>query len=77
MSPERLICCGKGLNESFVIGLAFQVGGREGLGSVDAVLDRQPNEHDAIADAIERSPPETTERFEHWVPDFTDDFGRL
>jgi hypothetical protein len=60
-----------------MIALAFQVGGCGWLWSADAVVDRQPYEHDATADAIKRSPQETTHRFEHRVADFADDFGWL
>jgi hypothetical protein len=60
-----------------MIGLAFQVGRCGWFRPEDAVVDRQPNEHNAIADAIERSPPETTDCFEDRVRDFADDFGRL
>jgi hypothetical protein len=42
----------KGSYQSLMIGLAFQVGGSRRLWSIDAVVDRQPNEHKAIADAI-------------------------
>jgi hypothetical protein len=46
-----------------VIGLAFQVGGCGGLRLVDVILDRQPYEHKAFADAIERSSPHATHPF--------------
>jgi hypothetical protein len=57
-----------------MIGLAFQVGGCGWFWSVDAVIDRQQNEHNAIAaDAIEGSPPQTTYSFKYRVRDFADD----
>jgi hypothetical protein len=57
----------KGPDQPLVIGLALQVGGCGRLGPGDAVVDRQPNQHNAIADVIGRSPPQTTHRFEHRV----------
>ena len=47
------------------------------LRSEDAVVDRQPYEHNAIADSIEHLPPDTTDRFEHRVSDLPDDLGCL
>jgi hypothetical protein len=70
---DRLTRRWKGPYQSLVIGLAFQVGGGGRFWSEDAVVDRQPHEHDAIADAIERAPPEATARFDHRVSDFADD----
>lgn len=60
-----------------LIDLALDVRGGRWLSAVDAVVDRQPDEHKAIADAIERSPTETTRRFKHWVRDFADDLRWL
>ena len=74
---SRLTDRWKGPDQPLVIGLALQVGGCHWLRPADTVIDRQSHQDEATADPIERSPPETTERFEHWVPDFTDDFGRL
>jgi hypothetical protein len=69
---------GKSLtNQPLTLSRAFQVGGCGRLGSEDAILDRQPHEHNAIEEAVERPPPETTDRFEHLVRDFADDFGRM
>jgi hypothetical protein len=67
----------KGPDQPLVIGLTFQVGGCGWLWPEDAVVDQQPYERNAIADAIECSPPETTDGFEHWVRDFTDDLRWL
>src|SRR5271155_4962647 len=44
--------CGKYSDQPLVIGFALQVGGRRWLRPVDAVVDRQPYEHKAIAEAI-------------------------
>jgi hypothetical protein len=44
-----------------VLGLSLKVGGCGWLRSMDAIEDRKPYEHDAIADAIKGSPPETTQ----------------
>jgi hypothetical protein len=74
---DRLTCRWKGPYQPLVIGLAFQVGGGGRFWSEDAVMDRQPYEHDAIADAIERPPPETTHRFELRVVDLPNDLGWL
>jgi hypothetical protein len=60
-------------DQPLVIGLSFQVGGCRRLRSEDAVVDRQPYEHDATTDGIECSPPETTDGFEHQVVDLPDD----
>jgi hypothetical protein len=60
-----------------VIGLVLQVGGYRRFWSVDSVANRQPNEPNAIADPIERSPPETTDCFKRPFLDLPDDFGRL
>ena len=62
-------------NGLLVIGIAYQVGGYGWLRPVDAVLDRQSNEHNATAHPIERSPPKTPHRFEHRVRDLADDLG--
>ena len=62
-------------NESLVIGLAFQVGGYRWLSPEDAVKGRQPDEHNAIADLIESSPPETPHCFERRVRDLANDLG--
>jgi hypothetical protein len=66
-----------GPNEPFVIGLAFQVGWCRRFRPVDAVVDREPNEPRATADAIERSPPETTHGFGHRDGDPPDDLAWL
>ena|SRR5438309_7532 len=58
--------------QQLVIGLAFQIGECGWLGSDDAVVDRQFYEDKATADAIKRSPPETTHRFECRVVDLAD-----
>jgi hypothetical protein len=60
-----------------MIVLTYQVGACRRFWSVDSVMDREPDEHNPIADAIERSPPETTDRFEHGVLHLPDDLGRL
>jgi hypothetical protein len=44
---------------------------------MDALEYRQPQEHNAIADAIERSAKEPTNYFERPVLDFADDLGWL
>jgi len=56
-----------------MIGLAPKVGGRGRFRPVDAVNDRQPYDHDETTDAIERPPPQTTDRFDQWVVDLADD----
>jgi hypothetical protein len=45
-----------------IVGLAVVVGGSRWLSPEDALKDPQPGDHNPIADAIERSPPETTGR---------------
>jgi hypothetical protein len=65
----------KGPDQPLVIGLALQVGGCERFWSVYAVIDRQPHDHEQIADAIQRTPSETTRRFEHRVIDLANDLG--
>jgi hypothetical protein len=60
-----------------VIGLAFQIGGCGRSGPKMRIVDRQPNEHEEVTDAIECSPPETTDCFENRVCDFADDLGWL
>jgi len=60
-------------DQPLVIALAFQVGGCGWLRPAFAVEDRQPYEHNAVADAIERSPPETPDRFERRVLHLPDD----
>jgi hypothetical protein len=55
-----LTCHWRGPDQPLVIDLAFLVGGCHWLRPGDAVVDRQPNQQNAIADPIERSPPETT-----------------
>ena len=74
---HRLTDHWKGPDQPLVIGLAFQVGGCGWLWSVDAVEDRQPHDQKEIADAIERSPRETTDCFEHRVVDLPDDLRLL
>jgi hypothetical protein len=74
---DRFFCRWKGPHQPIIIGLSFQVGGCVWRWSEDAIVDRQPNEHNAIADAIERSPPETTDCVEHRVRDFADDLRWL
>ena len=44
---------------------------------IDAVVDGQPFEHDAIAEAIERSPPEARDCSERRVLHLPDDFWWL
>ena len=54
----------KGADKPLVIFLALQFAGGDRFWFVDTVVDQQPNEHHAIANTIERSPPQTTHRFE-------------
>jgi hypothetical protein len=74
---DRFACRGKGPYERFVVGLALKVGECGLLRSMYAVEDRQPQEHEETADAIERSPPETTHRFEDRVVHLPDNLGWL
>jgi hypothetical protein len=74
---DRFVRCGEGANEPLVIGLALQVGCCRRFSLEDAFTDGQPNDHNAIADSIECSPPETTDCFEHRVRDFADDLRWL
>jgi hypothetical protein len=60
-----------------VIGLAFQVGGCGWFWCSDLVTNGHSNQRYAIAHAIERPPPETTDYFEHRVVDLTDNLGLL
>ena len=57
------------------MGFALLVGQYRQLMPIDAIPKRQPEEHDATANTIERSPPEATHRFDHRVLDFADDLG--
>jgi len=61
----------------FMIALTYQVGACRRFRSAASVMDREPDEHNPIADMIERSPPETTDCFERRVVDLPDDLGRL
>ena len=67
----------KGPDKMFVIGLALNVGKSGRFRPEDAVVDRQPCEHGPITDAIERSPPETAQRFGRWIVDLPDDLRCL
>jgi hypothetical protein len=60
----------KSPDKPIVIGLALNVSGGRWLRPLDAIEDPQPYEHKEAADAIERSPPGTTRRFEQRVCDF-------
>jgi len=62
-------------NEPFFIGLAFLVGQCRRLWSVDPIIDRQPHQHNPIAGAIKRSPPQATHCFKGRVRDLADDLG--
>jgi hypothetical protein len=64
-------------DQPFIIALTYQVGACRRFWSVDSVMDREPDEHNPIADAIERPPPETTDCHERRVVDLPDDLGRL
>jgi hypothetical protein len=63
--------------QALVIGLVLQVGGYRRFWSVDSVMDRKPDEHNPIADAIELSPLETTDCFERRILHLPDDLGLL
>ena len=63
---------GKAPDQSLVVGLTLKVSGCGRFRPMDAVEYRQPQEHNAIADAIERSAKEPTNYF-----DFADDLGWL
>jgi hypothetical protein len=64
-------------DQSLVVGLTLKVSGCGRFRPMDAVEYRQPQEHNAIADAIERSAKEPTNYFERPVLDFADDLGWL
>jgi hypothetical protein len=57
---DRFIHCGQGPDQPPMIGLAFQVGGCRRLWPEDAVLDRQPNDREAVADSSSAGYQETT-----------------
>jgi hypothetical protein len=59
-------------DQSLVVGLTLKVSGRGRFRPMDAVEYRQPQEHNAIADAIERSAKEPTNYFERPVLGFAD-----
>lgn len=56
---DRFVCRWKCTDEALMIRLASKVGGCREFGPEDAVVNRQPDKHGAIADGIERSPPQT------------------
>lgn len=70
---DRFVCRWKCTDEALMIRLASKVGGCREFGPEDAVVNRQPDKHGAIADGIERSPPQTRDYFKRRVPDFADD----
>ena len=53
----------------------MQVGGCKRLWSVYPLENPEPHGRNAIADAIETSPPEATHSFEYGVRDLADDLG--
>ena len=60
-----------------MIGLALRVGGCGRFWSVYSIEEPQPKGHEATRHAIECSPPETTNHFEHRVFNFADDLWWL
>lgn len=70
-------CRWEGPDKMFVVGLALNVGKCGRFRPKDAVVDQQSCEYGPITDAIERSPPETAQRFERWVVDLPDDLRSL